>query len=302
MQPFSRMLSYFVEVARQGSIRRASEHLNVSASAIDRQILMAEESLGVRLFNRLPGGMKLTSAGELMLRGAIDWRRDYEGIRKQIADLDGLRRGHVRISMIGALSNGFLPELIMSLRQDYPGITVETAVQSNDEVCRSLAAGEADLGFCLNPKSSHDIEIKAFREIPLGIASSPRHRLRNLSSVRFSDLVQCDVIRPLKPLEIAEILHRFESSFGITLPCVAVSNDIGMIRSLIRGGVGVSLMSEVDVYDDVAAGHIIFTPLIEPRAGSSRLALCRARHATCSKAADLVLQKLITRSGWLEPV
>lgn len=84
MQPFSRMLIYFVEVARQGSVRKASEHLNVSASAIDRQILAAEEEIGVPLFNRLPSGMRLTSAGEFLVRGALDWRRILHGYASRL--------------------------------------------------------------------------------------------------------------------------------------------------------------------------------------------------------------------------
>lgn len=54
---------------------------------------MAEEMLGARLFNWLPGEMQLTSAGELLLRGALDWRRDFVMIVKQIADLSGLCAG-----------------------------------------------------------------------------------------------------------------------------------------------------------------------------------------------------------------
>ncbi len=67
MLPSSRFSHYFLEVARNGSLRKAAEQLHVSASAINRQILQAEEELGIRLFERLPDGMRLTSAGELLL-------------------------------------------------------------------------------------------------------------------------------------------------------------------------------------------------------------------------------------------
>ena len=125
MQPFSRMLTYFVEVARQGSVRKASEHLNVSASAIDRQILAAEEEMGVPLFNRLPGGMRLTTAGEFLLRGALDWQKDFTRINGQIGDLSGLRRGQVRLAVIEALAHGFLLRIISTMRTQYPGIAVD---------------------------------------------------------------------------------------------------------------------------------------------------------------------------------
>ena len=75
MLPFSRFSHYFLELARSGSLRKAAEQLHVSASAINRQILQAEEELGMRLFERLPDGMRLTSAGELLLDDLRRWQR-----------------------------------------------------------------------------------------------------------------------------------------------------------------------------------------------------------------------------------
>ncbi|ORU02224.1 LysR family transcriptional regulator, partial [Klebsiella pneumoniae] len=54
MSPFSRFAHYFIAVARCGSLRRAAEQLHISASAINRQILQAEEAFGTPLFERLP--------------------------------------------------------------------------------------------------------------------------------------------------------------------------------------------------------------------------------------------------------
>lgn len=56
MFAFSRFLLYFTEVARQGSFRKASEALHVSASSIDRQILRVEQELGCRSSSAIPPG------------------------------------------------------------------------------------------------------------------------------------------------------------------------------------------------------------------------------------------------------
>ena len=60
-----RILDYVDEVARSGSIRKAAEQLNVTASAVNRRIMDLEEELGAPLFERLPRGVRLTTAGEL---------------------------------------------------------------------------------------------------------------------------------------------------------------------------------------------------------------------------------------------
>ena len=96
----SRAAIYFDEVARRGSIRGASETLHIAPSAIDRQILMLEQHHGVPLFERLPHGLRLTSAGELLVDSVRRWRRDADRVQSQIDDLRGLRRGKVTTAVV----------------------------------------------------------------------------------------------------------------------------------------------------------------------------------------------------------
>jgi DNA-binding transcriptional LysR family regulator len=67
MPVFSPFIRYFDEVARQGSIRKAADRLNVAPSAVNRQILKLEDELGAPLFERLPRGLRLTAAGEILI-------------------------------------------------------------------------------------------------------------------------------------------------------------------------------------------------------------------------------------------
>ena len=62
-----RVLNYVDEVARSGSIRKAADRLNVTASAVNRRIADLEDELGAALFDRQPRGVRLTAAGEVFL-------------------------------------------------------------------------------------------------------------------------------------------------------------------------------------------------------------------------------------------
>ena len=73
---FSRFSEYFMVVARTGSLRKAAEQLFISVSAVHRQIVLAEEELGVALFERLPQGLKLTLAGELLYADLLKWQKE----------------------------------------------------------------------------------------------------------------------------------------------------------------------------------------------------------------------------------
>ncbi len=103
------VLRYFEAVAEDGSIRRASERLHISASAVNRQILKLEEQLGAPLFERRPDGMRLTDAGRLVLRHARDTLHDFARLR---GDIDSLRGGGggVTIATLDSPAVHFLPE------------------------------------------------------------------------------------------------------------------------------------------------------------------------------------------------
>ena len=96
-------LRYVAEVARRGSVRKAAAALNVAASAIDRQLLKVEASLGVALFDRLPGGMRPTPAGTILLRHVADTLLDFERVRAELDDLRGVKTGHVSIAAVDSL-------------------------------------------------------------------------------------------------------------------------------------------------------------------------------------------------------
>ena len=90
-------LHYIDTVARSGSIRRAAQTLAITSTALNRRILAMEEELGVPIFEGLPRGVRLSTAGELLIQHIRSQMADMERVQSQIADLSGARRGHVSI-------------------------------------------------------------------------------------------------------------------------------------------------------------------------------------------------------------
>jgi DNA-binding transcriptional LysR family regulator len=289
---FSRFTRYFDEVARLGSIRKASERLNVSASAIDRQILRVEEELGVALFERLPTGLRPTAAGELLLTSTRRWRQEFERLQIQISDLLGLRRGHVRIAVIDALSKGFVSRQIQALRQEFPDITFELKVLDNVNVLASVADGDVDFGLMLNPQSSKDIAIRAHREVFLGFVVPPEHGFASLASCRFSQCLGHAMVVPAQPLALCEQVQALEATSGIRMSVAAASDNIQMMKSLITDGVGIGVLSLLDVMEEVRAGELAFVRISDVMLKPLTLALCVAQARQLSVAANLLLTRM----------
>src|SRR6056297_1871955 len=116
-------------VARAGSIRKAAEDAGLTASALNRRIARFEDEFGARIFERLARGVRLNSAGELVLQHYRAQRSDMARVQGQVADLKGVRRGHVTIACSQALLPYFMPEQIARYRCAHPGVTFAVKVR-----------------------------------------------------------------------------------------------------------------------------------------------------------------------------
>src|SRR5262249_44326042 len=93
-----RLYLYLDAVARAGSIRKAAEKLRVASAARTRRILDFEKEVGSPLFERLPRGVRLTAAGEVLIATIRRSLSDLAAAGSQIEQLRGLVRGSVRIA------------------------------------------------------------------------------------------------------------------------------------------------------------------------------------------------------------
>lgn len=292
MPAFSRFLRYFMTVGRLGSIRKAADELNVSASAIDRQILNVEAEIGIPLFERLPSGLRLTAAGEIMMAAGGRWQKSMIDVRAQIEDLRGLKRGHVDVAVIDALAKGRIPAAIHAIRQRYPGITVSVRVLDNDAVRRAVASGEVDFGILFEPDSYRDLQVRAFVEVVLGFVTLPDHPLAREDTVRFSACEDMPLVMPSEPLAVAQQVAVLEGATRAVLNRCAASDNIQMLVSLVQQGLGIGVLTSLDVMTEVQRGELAFIRISDPILRPMTLALCTAGPRTPSHAAGMVLTEI----------
>ena len=292
MPAFSRFLRYFLAVGRLGSIRKAAEELNVSASAIDRQILNVEAEIGMPLVERLPTGLRLTAAGEIMMASGGRWQKSLAEVRAQMEDLRGLKRGHLDIAIIDALAKGVIPAAIQSIQSRYPGITIDLKVMGNDQVRRMIASNEVDFGIFFDPQSYRDITVRAFVDVHLGFIAPAGHPFGRMQEARFSACIGSPVIVPSPALAVHQQIAVLEGMTRAVLDKKVTSNDLQVIRSLVMEGAGIGILTSLDVITEVRAGQLTFTRISDPVLRPMTLALCTAAARAPSYAADIVLGEI----------
>ena len=292
MPAFSRFLRYFLAVGRLGSIRRAADELHVSASAIDRQILNAEAQIGVPLFERLPTGLRLTAAGEIMMAAGGRWQKNLLDVRAQIEDLRGLKRGHVEIAVIDALTKGTIPAIIGSIQAEYPGISIGIRVLENDAVRRAVTEGKVDFGIFFGPQTYRELTVRAFVDVVLGFVTCAGERLGDGREARFSACAGQRLIVPAEPLAVYQQVAVLEGTTGLAMHKVVSSDNIQMITSLVTQGIGIGILTSLDVITEVRRGILAFTRISEPILRPMTLALCTATARNPSHAAGIVLGEI----------
>ncbi|MFZ1469447.1 MAG: LysR family transcriptional regulator [Paracoccaceae bacterium] len=121
-------LRVFLAVARAGSLSGAARNLGVNHSTVFRRITGFEDTLGVRLFERLPTGYALTAAGEETLGIVERIEADVTTLDRTVTGQDLRLSGTVRITATDMLAFWLLPDHLRRLRGSYPGIEVEIVV------------------------------------------------------------------------------------------------------------------------------------------------------------------------------
>lgn len=205
-------------VAKTGSIRRAANDMHITASALTRHIQRFEIEFGCEIFERLPNGVRLNTAGEMVLHHYQKTRADLERVRSQIADLSGIRRGHVSITCSQALMPYFLPTQIAQYRANYPGVNFSVSIGDRAKAETKLADFSADLALVFEPVSLVDFDI--VQSVPQQVCALMKedHPLARAKQLRLRDILNYPLILPSEFLAIRHLLneaiHRMHHHFS----------------------------------------------------------------------------------------
>lgn len=246
-----RPLAYIAEVARSGSIRRAAERLNIAPSALTRQIQDIEIEFGTVIFERLPQGMRLNAAGELLVRHIRDQFADLDRVRSQIADLSGVRRGHVALACSQAFATQMVPEEVKAYRAQFPQVSFTVQVRDHAQAEAALVAFEADLALVLQPPPSAVLHRLYVGQQPLCAFMRVSHPLAaETGPVRMRDCLAHPLALPDRSLAIRHHLDYALARRGIELHPAVESGSLEFLRNLTLREDVISLQVPSGIPDD----------------------------------------------------
>lgn len=165
-------LRIFHAVAEAGSFTHAGETLNLSQSAVSRQISALEESLEVLLFHRHARGLMLTEQGETLLRTAREIAKKLNMAEARIIESRERPAGPLRITTTIAFGSVWLAPRLKEFLEDYPDIEASVVLSDNE---LDLSMREADVAIRLTPPTQADLVQRRLMTLRYHVFAAPSY-------------------------------------------------------------------------------------------------------------------------------
>lgn len=234
-----------------GSIRGAADSLAITAPALNKRILALEDELGVAIFERLPHGVRPTTAGELLLHYIRTQLSELDRLHSQIADLSGIRRGQVSIASSQAPLSFLLPEQVARYRGEHPGVNFTLHLHDRTTAGEALVDRSADLAVVFEPAPSPDFH--ALLSVPQRVHAvmSANHPLAAAQELRLRDCLDYPTAVPSDPHGVRLLLDRALAGSSRRLEPVIESDSFEFLRQSVRDGELVTFQVPVGLANEV---------------------------------------------------
>lgn len=150
-----KQIEYIVQIAKENNITRAAEKLFITQSALNQQLLKLERELGTPLFYRSRTNWRMTSAGEVYIKNALEILQIRKETYDIINDIVETRRGHLSVGLTPGRGIPMFTKIYSSFYTEYPNIEVTPMEMSVKQQLKLIVQGELDIGFLTVSESNH---------------------------------------------------------------------------------------------------------------------------------------------------
>ena len=289
-----RVLRYFLAIAREESFSRAAEALFLSQPTLSRQIRDLEEELGVQLFTRTNRNVILTPEGQRMRKRAQEIVDLAEKTREEFSLPEGEIAGEIYIGCGETQIMREIARVMISLRQDHPGIRFSLFSGNADDVADRLDKGLLDFGLLFEPYDTRKYETYPlpFADT-IGFLMQETHPLAQKQSLRVEDLAGVPLIVPSQGQSVSSTAALINQDFDPgRLNIVCRYNLLFNAAVMVEQGMGIALCLD-HLADTTEHTGLTFRPLYPPAV--NRLRLAWKKYQVFSPAAELFLRQVRQR-------
>ncbi|AKU92889.1 Transcriptional regulator, LysR family [Vulgatibacter incomptus] len=177
------LLRLFARVAEHRSFSRAADELRIGQPAVSKGVKELEAQLGVALLERVPGRVEPTEAGRKLLVHARSIFASEREAEAELAGLEGLEAGSLRIGASTTVATWHLPPLLGRFHQEFPGVSLSLKSANTETVARLLLDRELDSALVEGPIDDPRLRQEPWRTDELVLVASPSTRWRGAGAL-----------------------------------------------------------------------------------------------------------------------
>lgn len=261
-----KQFEYVLTLNKEGCFSKAAEVLNISQPSLSQYIKKLENELGVVLFNRNGGNVRLTDAGRVYVEAGkkiLDIKRD---MALQFIDINENKKGTLTIGTSPYRSSVMLPFIAKEFKKQYPFITFAIEEGNTAELIEATIRGEYDLSLTVFEQDvlNFNYEVLTEEEFVLAVPASFKKfdsefiQNRKYNAIDINQLNGIDFVMLKDTLFMQRTLNALAEKYNLKFGVSIVANSIEAQFAMVRNGLGVALVpsgieslaasNEVDFY------------------------------------------------------
>ncbi|HWB54142.1 MAG TPA: LysR substrate-binding domain-containing protein [Tepidisphaeraceae bacterium] len=251
----------FRAVAEAGSFTKAAERVYISQPALSQQIGQLESALGVKLFDRLPRGVRLTQAGQILATHAERMEALDQQAHRQIQELRGLVRGRLTIGASQTIGVYLMPEVLGRFRRRYPQIDLDLQIGNTEVIQRRLADDLLDLALTEGFLEQTELDATVFQQDNLVAIVPKGHALAQRKTVTAKQFCAEPMIVREHGSGTRAVIERALARKSIEITPAMSLGSTEAVKRAVEAGIGVAIISRLAIRQELRAGTLIELPI-----------------------------------------
>jgi DNA-binding transcriptional LysR family regulator len=280
-----KQIRYFIAASNSGQISQAAVELNVSQSAVTAAIQQLEAKLGVRLFDRNPGGVSPTIEGSRFLLHARNVMVAVEEAMRVPRASNSTAAGQVRVGVTYTVAGYFLPRHHARFARNFPKVTLDLYEASRSVIEQALLDGALDIAVMLvsNLEATDRLQSETLMRSRRRLWLPAEHSLLKADRIDLGDVARY----PYVMLTVDEASHtagRYWARSDHRPNVIFRTSSVEAVRSMVAAGMGITILSDMVFRPWSLEGQRIETRLLETEIPSMDVGLAWRRDVPMSAA------------------
>ncbi len=261
--PLVPLRTFHLVVVHQG-LNRAARALGITQPAVTQQIRRLEGALGLRLFHRAGRRLVLTEAGQTLESFAGRIFHLVDAARDALEGASALQTGHLKIGASRTAGAYYVADLIDRFKRRYPGVKVSLSVGNSQMILAGIRDFTLHAGLIAGLPDDAQLVSRPLIRDRMVVVLPPDHRLARKSIVSILDLRGSPMILREPGSTTRHLIEQAFQAHGVTVEASMELESNEAIKSAVADGLGVAIMAQAAVAQELAAGRLAGRRLREP--------------------------------------